>query len=582
VFGNGTIRNFSGFYAASYQYEGHYWLMTPALDFGNGSKTYQFKFDIPNLAGDLTTIPDTDSLVVVVSEEGGETFNVSGIKKVFTRADGSLALSTGNIVSLTGLTGTRKIAFYFSIPDPNPATTLFVAVDNINIDISCPSVVSNPVVSDVTETSAKVAWEGPDDTEWLVFLREKGETAQEYSVVAAKDTTFTGLTAFTDYEVGITRSCAPGDTAQVVIVSFITSTDIECPKVTDITEVPTPNDVTISWETTRDAISYNVFIRPEGYEEGWITKKTTEKSIVIDLLEENVTYEYRIQAICSAAAGDESDSTAVRSFATPSATCFAPTNLLADPLAHRSATISWESEAGTFEFAWRKGTDEWTVETVEGTSKALTGLEPETVYSARVRTVCGEEDKSAWTAAYSFKTTAVPACPVPTALQATEVTAASALLSWEADDANLSWDVRFRPGSVTAWDTVAVALEVKTFLLEELTANTAYVWAVKATCEENSTTWIQGNSFTTGVTGIDPINSGAWSVYVSGKMINILNPKHAPIQRVRLYDTGGVILSDFTINANENVLIPTTFDHSVVIVKVEGVNTSKTFKVVIK
>ena len=75
----------------------------------------------------------------------------------------------------------------------------------------------------------------------------------------------------------------------------------------------------------------------------------------------------------------------------------------------------------------------------ENTEYTFTGLAPETTYFAMVQSNCGEDGLSAVTDTITFTTDV--ACPAPTPLEATEVTANSAVLNWSgnAESYNVSY-----------------------------------------------------------------------------------------------------------------------------------------------
>ncbi|MCR5180036.1 MAG: choice-of-anchor J domain-containing protein, partial [Bacteroidaceae bacterium] len=94
------------------------------------------------------------------------------------------------------------------------------------------------------------------------------------------------------------------------------------------------------------------------------------------------------------------------SFTKP-ATCIAPTDPAISEITSTSATLSWTSDALTWNIQYKKSTDsDWT--DVEGTvsekSYIFSNLTPATSYDVRVRTYCDASDQSTWTDAVSFTT----------------------------------------------------------------------------------------------------------------------------------------------------------------------------------
>jgi hypothetical protein len=558
----------------NYTNAAYQWAILPLLDFGDGSVNYTFDFDL-TVTGE-TEIPDTDSLIVVVSKDGGKTFSIENILEKYDILSETTAAIDGKVhhsIALSGYIGIQQFAFY-AVGNGDER----IILDNIGILESCPAA-TNAEVLNVEGDGAKITWEGTAD-EWLVFVRQAGETTKNYQGQTASELVLTGLTAATSYEVGITHSCSEGDTARIVIVAFTTLATIPCDEVENIQVELTQTSATIVW--TAEAASYNIKFRPTDNlsEIEWFVRTTQTNSITLSGLEPDTEYEYMIQAVCSQAEGDVSDWTEAAVFNTLPITCFPPTAIAIVP-AHRSAVITWESEADDYEIAYRTSDELWITSIVQDSkTNTITGLIPETTYSLRIRSICAENDTSTW-ATESFTTTAIPSCIAPFNLQATGITATSVTLTWEADAANLTWDVRYRLGVGTDYTTVTGLTET-TYPLANLTPATAYVWNVKATCEENASGWISGNFTTDTDVRLNSISKNAWNVFVSGKAINILNPERTIINRIRLYDLNGLIIKDYDVNTNENVLIPEATRLPAVIVKVEGQNTSATFKVLIK
>ncbi|GHT88729.1 hypothetical protein FACS189474_4490 [Bacteroidia bacterium] len=552
------------------------WVILPALDLGDGSVNYNLTHTV-TLSNEV--LPPADNyLAAVISTDGGQTFNESKVLATYQTADE--AFPTGSFtVSLKGYTGVVQIAYYFKT-----ATALngsaSIELDNIAVVESCPPVVTNAQVSDITGVSAKVTWEGEAD-EWLVFVRQRGETTKDYQKLTVAELNLTDLTTVTNYEVGITTSCAEGDTARVTIVPFTTSSVIPCEEVEEVAIFPAQTSANIVWKA--EALNYKVHFRLSGTEE-WITRTSDTEYITLSGLTPDTQYEYTIQAICSEAEGDESDWLEVASFTTLPITCFAPTNIQIVP-AHDTAVITWTGEAADYEVSYWTGSAAAISKTVPGAKTlTITDLTPETLYSVRIRSLCAADDVSAWSDAVTFTTLAAPVCVPPTNLQAAQITATSALLSWDADEENASWDVRHRDAAITSWTTVS-ALTTASYALEGLKANTLYFWSVRANCENLPTTaWVtpQGEFTTLDEVGIGTVDAKRLTVYANGKIINILNPENITIERVQLYDLAGALLQNFSVKGNENVLIPTALNQSAVIVKVYTNNNASTYKVLVK
>ena len=268
------------------------------------------------------------------------------------------------------------------------------------------------------------------------------------------------------------------------------------------------------------------------------------------------------------------------------AVCFPPKNVVVESVTYNSAVVSWEGEAADYEVSYCIVGEEWISETVMGAhTYTLENLTPLTDYQIRVRSICSGDNVSVWSEIIEFTTLDNPLlpCECPVDLKVTEITTTSAKLSWkEGNDQNLTWDLRYREASVSSWNDIE-ALEVTTYLLEELTPNTAYLWTVRAGCsDERTSEWAEENNFTTDHVGIDNVRKEQMTVYSSGKMLNVINTENRYIENIQLFDINGRLLCNYIVKTTDNVLIPTTINEMIVIVKIIGKNGEENHKILMR
>jgi hypothetical protein len=262
--------------------------------------------------------------------------------------------------------------------------------------------------------------------------------------------------------------------------------------------------------------------------------------------------------------------------------CLPPTEVTVEFVSETSAVISWNGETDDYEVEYRIVDENWSSVVVMGAhSFTLENLIPATNYEVHIRSICSD-DVSTWSAIIPFTTLNQPPCEPPVNLNVTEITTFSAILSWdEGNEYNLSWELRYKEATNANWNNVD-PLEEKTYLLEELTPNTAYLWTVRAICEDEQTSEWAENGFTTEPVGINETKKEQMTVYFSGKMLSIINAENRFIERVQLFGTTGNLLGEYGVNSTDNVLIPTTLSEMIVIVKIVGINNVETHKVLVR
>ena len=119
--------------------------------------------------------------------------------------------------------------------------------------------------------------------------------------------------------------------------------------------------------------------------------------------------------------------------------CMWPTGLTVSNVTAHTAELSWTSDGTAWEVEVAgEYTSTWNANAIPFT---LQGLEPETEYTVRVRTVCDTDVYSDWSAPVSFTTDV--ACPAPTDLVISDITAYSANVAWTSDNTNIEF--RYAP-----------------------------------------------------------------------------------------------------------------------------------------
>lgn len=182
-----------------------------------------------------------------------------------------------------------------------------------------------------------------------------------------------------------------------------TGGSIPCEKPTDlVVEDITSSSATVSWSS--DAESWNLQYKAFSDEEWTEVTDLSRPSYDLSNLPQKTTYSVRVQAVCDK---DLTSGWASTTFTTL-ASCLVPTDVTVSDVTSTSATVTWESDAENWIFAYKASTDtEWTEESVSGRPTfELTGLSSPVVYMVRVKAVCSDTDESDWTTDTRFTTLA--------------------------------------------------------------------------------------------------------------------------------------------------------------------------------
>ena len=182
-----------------------------------------------------------------------------------------------------------------------------------------------------------------------------------------------------------------------------TGGSIPCEKPTDlVVEDITSSSATVSWSS--DAESWNLQYKASSDEEWTEVTDLSRPSYDLSNLPQKTTYSVRVQAVCDK---DLTSGWASTTFTTL-ASCLVPTDVTVSDVTSTSATVTWESDAENWIFAYKASTDtEWTEESVSGRPTfELTGLSSPVIYTVRVKAVCSDTDESDWTTDTRFTTLA--------------------------------------------------------------------------------------------------------------------------------------------------------------------------------
>ena len=121
-------------------------------------------------------------------------------------------------------------------------------------------------------------------------------------------------------------------------------------------------------------------------------------------------------------------------------TCLVPKKITVTDIGPHSATISWTSDANAWQICLNDN-EEFLIDVEGEPTLNYNGLMPETTYTIKVRTNCGDGNVSRWSRHVTF-TTDIP-FPEPKELAVNDIKQNSAVVSWETNQETVSADMEY-------------------------------------------------------------------------------------------------------------------------------------------
>jgi Secretion system C-terminal sorting domain/Fibronectin type III domain/Sortilin, neurotensin receptor 3, len=264
--------------------------------------------------------------------------------------------------------------------------------------------------TNITTSEATVNWAADAAaTGYNVEYKTTASSTWNTAIANTQQTsyTITGLAQGTSYDWRVNIICSSG-TSDYAASAFTITT--QCPDPANLQAANlTTNAATLSWSAAAGATSYTLEYKTSA-SQTWtnISSSLTATSYELSGLAEGTTYDWRVQATCTAGNGNF----ATAQFATR-ITCNAPVNLQATNIASTSATLSWAAVSGATGYDVEtklSSSGTWTVRAagITSTNYNLAGLTASSVYDWRVRTNCGTLGGYSTYAQSQLTTTAAP------------------------------------------------------------------------------------------------------------------------------------------------------------------------------
>ena len=443
-----------------------------------------------------------------------------------------------------------QVRFYMGTTDGNVYYSGF-AIDDFKLEnITCPSPL-NQTASNISLTEATLSWtSGATETAWNLEWDTTGFTLGTGTMLNLTDTftVLTGLTPGTTYQYYVQADCGAGDES-----NWVGPYTFATPNIGDACTAP----LTISLPADFTANVYQDLAQTtvgrtnnsdttclgsyDGGEDIFYELTLTSDMVINVELDPKTTNYTGIALTSDCPSSTNCIETSTNSNATPHGfqqvhltagtyfiiidtwstpdnipdfdltielvTCPNPFDLGVTLNSATSADLTWTTGGAN---TWNVLFDTAGFDTtglghlaVDITTNPLTvdTLQAETSYEYYVRDVCGATDSSEWVGPFQFTTTA--SCPTPSSLNAFDLTAQEANITWNGYFAT-NWDILF---GEAGFDTTGLAPTVNDFnndtlYIDTLTQVTSYEFYVRADCGQNdidTSYWVGPFSFTTDV-----------------------------------------------------------------------------------
>jgi chitodextrinase len=416
---------------------------------------------------------------------------VTGMTEAWDAQEGSEISFAADYLVLTsaGATGTKA-----------STASVAAAYDSMSLainpaDTTAPTVPSGVTATANSATQVTVAWTASTDAVGVTSyrVRQGGVDVTGHTADAGSPAVITGLSPSTAYSFTVSAVDASGNRSAESTAATVTT-----PAAPDTTAPTVPSSVTatansatqvtVAWTASTDAVgvvSYRV--RRGGVD---VTGHTADAGspAVITGLSPSTAYSFTVSAV-DAAGNRSAESTAatVTTPAAPDTTApTVPAGVTATTNSSTQITVAWSASTdavGVASYRLRKGGVDVTGATaLTGTSFAVTGLTPSTLYSFTVSAVDAAGNRSAESTAATATTSAPPdttAPTVPTGVTATADSSSQVTVSWTAStDAVGVTSYRLRQGGVDV--TGATAVAGTSFAVTGLSPSTLYSFTVSA------------------------------------------------------------------------------------------------------
>ena len=477
--------------ATNIYYTNQYWLVTPSIDLGDGSTTYQIAADVMLRNYNYDIDPEyasDDMFAILVSTDNGQSWSsanalvykdgdadtehdFSDFGRTPTRVMYKLVDAEDNPI-----TGVVKFAFFGGSTISNADNYLFI--DNVDVSewSECPAPYAVTVSNIGTETATVSFSEAGNATAWEYVLLENGETDPEGGTpveISTNPIALTGLSAGTAYAVAV-RSVCDDYSPWSSVARFST-----------VTELPYSTDFSneadnAAWNTTTSGANSWAFGSATAMDDGGMSAyvsndggtsyvATSDASIMymnrlFDFGDGSVTYNLEFEYKISGHIEGSTVSSGIVVYVLEPTVSLPATSLPSqDPV------------------AILQGQEDWTNTMIE-----LTGLSGT---KQIVFLTWGYDQTGALTVPAAIDDLSIDeaTCLSPTEIDVTNITETTADISWTGTSD--SYVISYGPANGTDEDLVEIDATESPFTLTDLTPSTEYIFAIKGICGEDESAY---------------------------------------------------------------------------------------------
>ena len=184
----------------------------------------------------------------------------------------------------------------------------------------------------------------------------------------------------------------------------------------------------------------------------------------------------------------------------------------------------------------------------------LTGLTPGIIYTASVRSICGNT-QSNWSSPITFTTGTTTICTEPTNIAISSVTTTTANLNWAISSNNSQWQVYIVPCGTPnpTPNNTGVLVTTNTYHAVGLNPNTCYSIFIRSMCSSTMiSSWSQAYTFTTLANTSSPFTCGGIFTDPAGANANYSNNTNSTVTicPTNIGDQVTVTFTSFSLESN--------------------------------